>query len=378
MTLTPDNLEQHLADLTAAPEAESTLWQRVLDNPHPMRRPSLRRILVRPIPHPALAACLVILVGALLVGILLPSLGRPRQAARQLRDSTQIRGIGQALLNQSSPASADTPLMASTRMEQQTRSFASAPLATRGDASPDQSAEAIPSRSVIRKATIELISDDVRAAFAKAAHLISDASGEYVQDSSLTGEGKATQGQLTLRVTVARLSSVLDQLRNLGTVRSENSGGEDVTSQVVDLDARIRNEQRVEAELLQLLDKRSDAPLKDVLEVRNSLNDVRQTIERLIGERQRIGRLIDLATILVIIRAPEEAPKPAAATPPPSLGEYFRKNIAASWRSGLEFLADTLASLLALALGGLVWWCLAALLVYAVLRHRRAGLARGV
>src|SRR5262249_2016955 len=40
-----------------------------------------------------------------------------------------------------------------------------------------------PDRVVVRKATIELESPDVRAAFAKAAMLVSEAGGEYVQES---------------------------------------------------------------------------------------------------------------------------------------------------------------------------------------------------
>src|SRR5438874_13033284 len=40
----------------------------------------------------------VIAIIALLIGILLPALGKARQSARQLKDSTQVRGIHQGMV----------------------------------------------------------------------------------------------------------------------------------------------------------------------------------------------------------------------------------------------------------------------------------------
>jgi hypothetical protein len=225
-----------------------------------------------------------------------------------------------------------------------------APTIAGGGASPPKAA--VPAeRQVIRKATIELATKDVRAAFLKAAHLISEAQGEYVQESDLTGGGERVEGNLTLRVAAERLSSVLNDLRQLGEVRSEKSTGEDVTAQVVDLEARLRNEQRVETELLQLLETRKDAPLKEILELRNTIGQVRQSIEQLTAQRDRLSRLVALATVLVIIR-PADAPAPVQA----GLGGHFADSFSAAWRNGVVFLADTLAGLLGILVGGLVWW----------------------
>ena len=65
-------------------------------------------------------------------------------------------------------------------------------------------------RQVIRKATIELRTDDVRATFLKAAQLISEANSEYTEASSLTGSGDKARANITLRVAVDRLSIVLN------------------------------------------------------------------------------------------------------------------------------------------------------------------------
>ena len=202
---------------------------------------------------------------------------------------------------------------------------------------------------------------DVRAAFAKAAHLIKEAGGEYVQESSLTGSGAGAKAELTLRVAADRLSSVLNELREFGEVRSEKTEGQDVTSQVVDIEARLRNEQRFEVEMLQLLEKRDDAPLKEILELRRQIGAVRQTIEQLTAQRERLGRLVSLATVLVIIR-PTDAP---VEEPESGIGAYFGEAISKAWSRGLYFLSDTVAGLLSVLLGGLMWWLalIAALLV---------------
>jgi hypothetical protein len=227
-------------------------------------------------------------------------------------------------------------------------------------------------RQVIRKATIELAAKDVRAAFLKASLLISEARGEYIQDSGLSDMGHRLEGNLTLRVAADRLSEVLNELRQLGEVRSERNTGEDVTGQVVDLEARLHNEQRVEAELLQLLERRKDAPLKEILELRDSISGVRQTIEQLTAQREKLSRLVSLATVLVIIR-------PADAPPVTEYGLWarFADHIERAASKGLLFLFDTLSAILSVLIGGLVWWVLLVVAILVVRAHRRRAAKTG-
>lgn len=226
-------------------------------------------------------------------------------------------------------------------------------------------------RYVIRNATIQLKTDNVRAAFARVQHLVQPAGGEYVEQSSISGEEENTTATLTLRIAADRLSDALNQLRDLGTVISEQQGGQDVTAQAVDLEARLRNERRVETELLELLESRKDAPLKELLELRDSLGRVRSEIERLTGQREHLGRLVSLATVLVIITA-----KDAADPAPPADGvfAYFGKEMGEAWRAGVYFLADTLTLMVRILVGGAVFWLLLAAVV--VIVKRRRGMAQ--
>ena len=52
----------------------------------------------------------VIAIIALLIGILLPALGKARQSARQLKDSTQVRGLHQGCVTWAQNNADDFPL----------------------------------------------------------------------------------------------------------------------------------------------------------------------------------------------------------------------------------------------------------------------------
>lgn len=211
-------------------------------------------------------------------------------------------------------------------------------------------------RHVIHKATIELTTGDVRAAFFKAQLLVSQALGEFVQDSALTGSEETAQANLTLRVVAGRLGEVLNALRELGEVRSEHRNGRDVTTQVVDVEARLRNERRVETELLALFDQRQNAPLDEILKLRDKLGQVRREIEQLTARREQLGRLVSLATVLVIIRAADAPVEEEEAEV--GIGAYFADVVGAAWKRGWTFLADSVAALLSVLVGGLCWWAL--------------------
>lgn len=208
-------------------------------------------------------------------------------------------------------------------------------------------------RQVIRKATLELATPDVAAAFAKAQQLLRADLGEYVESSSLTGEGKDARAQVVLRIAADHLDDTLNKVRALAGVKAESVTGDDVTAQAVDLDARIRNERSVEAEMLELLTARRGAPLADVLTLREKLSNVREAIERLQGQRDHLTRQVSLATVLVIIR-PEDAR--TSSDPDGGLVAHFLASIDRSWQDGARTLADSVAWLVRVAVGGLFWW----------------------
>jgi hypothetical protein len=102
--------------------------------------------------------------------------------------------------------------------------------------------------------------------------------------------------------------------------------------------------------------------------LRSQLNIVRVSIERLTAQQQRIGRLVTLATVLVIIR-PEDAPP--APEPKAGLGHYFGERMLASWGGGLRLLTNTMAGALRLLVGGLLWWVIVVIVLLRVRQYVR-------
>ncbi len=407
----PDDLDRALTEMTAWKGVEPELWKAALksSDADPERGGwKLDSILSKPLSNRLMLAGVGCIAVVFVVAAMLPSIDGARDVRRSAvsalspdsdREGAETRRAGEGFdagglsserqtdflsggRNYGESPAAAKPDAASieAKLDEPTRRLHQGAVTwaqnnTESYKSADQPAASAAQRYVVQKANMDLQTDDVRAAFAKAAHLVSEAGGEFVENSSLTGEDKTAQGNMTLRVAAARVGEVMNKLRELGTVKSENTSGEDVTTQVVDVEARIRNEQRVEKELLDLLEKRHDAPLKDILELRSSLSSVRESIERLVGQRDRLGRLVSLASILVVIRAEPLIEKPAPAS---TIGDYFAKAVDRAWRGGLQSLSDTVAWIVAVAIGGVMWWIALAAAVVAIVRWRRRLSARCV
>ncbi len=377
-----DPIERALSALTEAREP-ARLWERALEAEQPgesaaiAARYPLKRLVRARVGGPKLLTILGAIAALIaIVGVMIPSLGKARASAR---------GMAVSAPESSAAAMKVSDMEGSARVGRESApSQAQWDPNFRGTLIDDSSAPVTEAskvatvaaaRAVIRKATLELVAEDVTTTFAKASLLLSEAQGEYVQDSSINAgsSGPASRAQLTLRVASSRLSAVLNRLRELGRVSAEQCSGEDVTTQMVDVEARLRNEQRVESELLQLLEKRHDAPLKEIFEVRQALGDVRLRIEQFAAQRERLSRLVDLATVLVVIRSPDAPIVVHSESFLARLGHGFERSLL--W--GVQTLADTLAGLLGIAIAGLPWILLLGVIGAIAVRARRRAIARG-
>jgi hypothetical protein len=132
------------------------------------------------------------------------------------------------------------------------------------------------------------------------ASMLARSLGGFVESSSTSSfeEGDAS-GEITLRVPVERFDDAMEQIAKLGTIESSSEQGEDVTDQLVDLDARVRA-LRAEEDALNALMAEA-ANVNDVLAVRSTAIGIRQEIERLAAQQKSLADRSSFSTIHLVL-----------------------------------------------------------------------------
>ncbi|MCW5941223.1 MAG: DUF4349 domain-containing protein [Fimbriimonadaceae bacterium] len=163
---------------------------------------------------------------------------------------------------------------------------------------------------VIRNANLELTVGDARAAMARATSLAQSLGG-YVENSSINYlEGNLPVTNVTMRVPEKRFDTAMEQLRALGEVKGESVNGQDVTAQVVDLEARVKALKVEEDQYLTILSKASR--IGDILQVKSRLGQVRLEIESLEGQRRYLRNAASMSTIVGTFTQRVQVGKPEA------------------------------------------------------------------
>ncbi|MGE0793757.1 MAG: DUF4349 domain-containing protein [Acidimicrobiia bacterium] len=154
-------------------------------------------------------------------------------------------------------------------------------------------------RVVVHTAAVTLGVDDVPAAVRAATRLAVEAGG-LVASSQQGDEGE--DATVTLKVPPAAFDQVLDGLDGLGERRSQQVGSDDITAQVVDLDARI-NALRASVDRLTDLIGRA-ANVGEVVAAEGELTRRTAELEALEGQLRQLRATADLSTITVRLQAP--------------------------------------------------------------------------
>jgi hypothetical protein len=123
--------------------------------------------------------------------------------------------------------------------------------------------------------------------------------------TSTLADGSSPYATLTVRVPERVFDSTLKRLAQLGKVESVSTSSEDVTSQYVDMQARLRHQRAVEARLVSFLDKADT--ISETLAVQDRIDNVELQIEELSAQLKSLRETTTYGTISVDLHEKQAA-----------------------------------------------------------------------
>ena len=194
-------------------------------------------------------------------------------------------------------------------------------------------------RDVVTNGSVQLVVGDPGAVADRLSTAVNDAGGRVDSRSERAGQSSPVVG-LVLRIPADKLDGLLADAKTLGTVESMSISHTDVTTQRVDLDARIDALQTSVKRLLELMSKAGD--VADLLAAESSLTQRQAELDSLKAQRSTLHDEIDYATITLNIS------KHSTVAQPGFLGELAR-----GWHSLLSTVHGSV-----LTVGFLLPWVL--------------------
>jgi anti-sigma factor RsiW len=196
--------------------------------------------------------------------------------------------------------------------------------------------------------------------------------GGYVGEMSVSSPSDAEHKlSAMLRIPAEHLEAAIAELKKVGRVESESQSGEEVTSQYIDLQARLTNSRNTEQRLTELL-RTKTGKLEEVVEVEQKLSEVREEIERMEAEKKALTKRVDFATLNLSLTEEHRAQLQMV---PPSVGTQFRNAGIAGYRSVVESIVNVLLFLMSWGPSLLLWGAIVILPVRYVWRRMHANTA---
>jgi hypothetical protein len=210
--------------------------------------------------------------------------------------------------------------------------------------------------SVVRTGELDVAVADVPRAADDAGRLTRAAGGVVEADERSTTKGDGT-AVLRLRLPPAAFDPSLARFAGLGTERSRSLGSQDVTDQVVDLQARLTSQRASVARVRALLD--SATTLGQVVQVEGELTRRTADLESLEARSAALADRVALSTLTLRLTT-ATAPSAQARTAPLGFGDGLRGGWDAL-TSAVRALSVAVGALLpflpvVLVLGAGAWW----------------------
>lgn len=277
-----------------------------------------------------------VVIALVVIGVLsvtaLPSFLNQVQKAQQLQEE-----MSQEIARNPRPHVATLPrTRSSSRLVVDRDPYSQSPIAVAATEIPQAQTQ------LIKKAALTLVVKSIDKSFQAVSAIVKKQQGYILssEDSQPTDPSDRPKGSMQIRVPQQRLDSTLDALAKLGTVQNRLITVTDVSDQIVDYDARLRNLRRSEEMVLKIM-KRSGS-VGDVLNAAQNLSSIRETIERIEAQLKSLRTQVAYSTITLNL---EEA---VSAAPPSQQPLGLR--VQESWGKSTHAMSELTLGLLGLSI----------------------------
>jgi hypothetical protein len=199
---------------------------------------------------------------------------------------------------------------------------------------------------LIKKAELSVVVKSIDATTKSVTNIVEKQQGDILgfQNQKPPDSSVRQTASVEIRVPQERLETTLEALAKLGTVENRSLTAEDVTEQLVDSEARLRNLRKSEEMVLKIMER--SGSVGDVLKASQELSNIRESIERIDAQLKSLRNQVAYSTISLTL----EAAVSAQQTPEPSLGLRVQE----TWGKATHSVGE-----LTLGLFGLGIWLLA-------------------
>lgn len=158
---------------------------------------------------------------------------------------------------------------------------------------------------VVINATVSLTADDVDALRADVQRIVDSARGTISEEETYGDDDEVDSSQLVLRVPSDRAERVIEELEDAGTVESSTRSADVVTEQYVDLQARVRAQERSLRRVEVLFDRARS--IRDIMSIEGELSRRQADLDSLKGQLQVLEDQTAMATITVMLSRTDTA-----------------------------------------------------------------------
>lgn len=195
---------------------------------------------------------------------------------------------------------------------------------------------------LIKKAALTLIVKSTADATKVVSTLVQEQQGYLIdfQDNRSQVENGQQRVSMQIRLPQERLDSTIAKLSQLGTVKSQSLTAEDVSEQLVDVEARLRNLRKQEDLVLKIMER--SGTVGEIMNVARELSNIRESIERIDAQLKNLKTQVAYATIYLSLEAPV-ASAPDFQRP---VGLEFKE----TWEDATEGVSDLTVGILKFAI----------------------------